>query len=225
MPGFGLTERTHRLQAYTLKSNGDIGRALCAQRSSNNSSSKLSEPASAHAGEGQQHGEPVVLVGHSLGGAGVARSFAENQQNVAAIVLVAPAIMVSPFNVAVELKERSMMCVPLRHPVWHINLSASHILSLRSPFHFMMHTLLLHVSMKVPCSVVQLLGVSEGWRWLQNALPIANDRSALQRSTTPLLDGTMPHAPSSHRKLRFAWQIGVVMNSSPVACAGTQHST
>ena len=96
MPGFGLTERTRNLQAYTLKTNGDIGRALCAQ--------------SAWAQKLKQQDEPVVLIGHSLGGAGVARSFAENRSNVAAIVLVAPAIMVSPFTVAVELKDRSMMC-------------------------------------------------------------------------------------------------------------------
>ena len=94
MPGFGLTERTRNLQAYTLKTNGDIGRALCAEADK----------------QQNRQEEPVVLIGHSLGGAGVARSFAENRSNVAAIVLVAPAIMVSPFAVSAELKDRSMMC-------------------------------------------------------------------------------------------------------------------
>lgn len=108
MPGFGLTQRTRNLQAYTLKTNGDIGRALCAQAMHSSSVSGASKDQNTE----QQLEEPVVLVGHSLGGAGVARSFAENQKNVAAIVLVAPAIMVSPFAVSAELKDRSMMCVP-----------------------------------------------------------------------------------------------------------------
>jgi pimeloyl-ACP methyl ester carboxylesterase len=98
MPGFGLTERKQDLKCYTLKTNGDLGRRLC----------------KTEAGECSANREdtPVVLVGHSLGGAGVARSFAENPEGVAGIVLVAPAIMVSPFTVATELRDRTVMCAP-----------------------------------------------------------------------------------------------------------------
>lgn len=126
MPGFGLTERTESLQSYTLKTNGDIGRSLCANVSDR---SNLSQE------RADERGKPVVLVGHSLGGAGVARSFAENQDNVAAIVLVAPAIMVSPFSVAAELKDRSMMCAPSACNPDCLNccsLSHSHLTSMRT---------------------------------------------------------------------------------------------
>lgn len=53
---------------------------------------------------------PVVLVGHSLGAAGVASSFVHNPEGVDGVVLVAPAIMVSPFSVSPKLRSRKIMC-------------------------------------------------------------------------------------------------------------------
>lgn len=52
----------------------------------------------------------VVLVGHSLGAAGVASSFVQDPEGVAGIVLVAPAIIVSPFTVSPKLRRRAIMC-------------------------------------------------------------------------------------------------------------------
>lgn len=76
---------------------------------------------------------PVVLVGHSLGAAGLASSFVHNPEGVDGIVLVAPAIIVSPFSVSPKLRSRKIMCaapssaphthalVPDQKPAMHLS--------------------------------------------------------------------------------------------------------
>eukprot|EP00892_Ulva_mutabilis_P009595 jgi/Ulvmu1/7007/UM033_0065.1 len=123
MPGFGLTERVRSASAYTLQRNGDIGRALAADALSSAAGPGMSssvdgrrpEATGVHSSSGAAvaaagaRRRPVVLVGHSLGAAGVASSFVQDPTGVDGLVLVAPAIMVSPFSVTPKLRSRQVM--------------------------------------------------------------------------------------------------------------------
>jgi pimeloyl-ACP methyl ester carboxylesterase len=98
MPGFGLTERSRSLRAYRLQTNGDIGREV------------QNLEWAARAGRGQQ---PLhILVGHSLGCAAIATSLVADPDGIDGIVLVSPAIMVSPFAHRAHLASRTIRCAP-----------------------------------------------------------------------------------------------------------------
>ena len=110
MPGFGLTERSRDQRAYTLRANGDIGRQLQALELA-----RCAPPASSAQNGGKARGDGTtgvkrILVGHSLGCAGIATSFVNDPQGVDGIVLVSPAIMANPFTHRVKLETRSVRC-------------------------------------------------------------------------------------------------------------------
>jgi alpha-beta hydrolase superfamily lysophospholipase len=67
--------------------------------------------------EGRVRRPKTVLVGHSLGCAGIARSFSRDPSGVAGIVLMAPAIMVDPFRHVAKLQSRKLVYA-LSLPLW-----------------------------------------------------------------------------------------------------------
>ena len=104
MPGFGLTERCRSVQAYSLCTNGNIGRQLQLLELAGPARRAGTEPPPL-----PRSGVKRVLVGHSLGCAGIATSFCEDAQGIDGIILVAPAIMANPFE-RVDLDTRAVRC-------------------------------------------------------------------------------------------------------------------
>lgn len=78
LTGFGLTQRPPRTRSYTCETNGNNGREILARALG-------SKP-------GTDSELPTVLIGHSLGGLVAIVETVRQPQNIAAVVLVSPAI-------------------------------------------------------------------------------------------------------------------------------------
>ena len=120
MPGLGLTERTTDMAAFSLQTNGHISRRV------QHAELERMAPSTVEGTAIEEANAKRILVGHSLGCAGIAASFIADPSCIAGLVLVAPAIMANPFD-SIRLEARCVRCVGMLcvNPLLRLTLSCS----------------------------------------------------------------------------------------------------